>query len=149
MKLQARERFCEVCLWSMKPETRERAKQFFKNIGAKTQSYGNKNQHLSIDCKTRECAEFAIAYAASNRINYDVGLMNTNSVHLEELAKYDITPLKLLEPNTSIKVGAWELSGCINRYGQNLNAINCYNGISKNNRYYLKVVSNYSQQRKM
>jgi len=118
----------------MPNEKIEKAAFFFRTNGVKTQRYGNEKQHLSVDCKNLSCAETAIAYAEKNKINYDIGVMNINSIHFKTLSEYGITPYSLLDPKLNVKVGAWELKGCINRYGYSWNAINCYNGMSYENR---------------
>ncbi len=75
----------------------------------------------------------------------DIGLMQINTIHLEELKKFGITKDMLFLPEVSIDVGAYVLSRCIKRYGENWKAINCYNGRISRNNYIYKVINNLQQ----
>ncbi|HDT2117499.1 TPA: transglycosylase SLT domain-containing protein, partial [Enterobacter roggenkampii] len=82
----------------------------------------------------------------------DVGLMQINSSHFSELARQGIDENQLInEPCTSIMVGASILSGMINVYGYNWEAVGAYNaGLKKENypqrmRYAHKVWAKYQQ----
>lgn len=65
----------------------------------------------------------------------DVGLMQINSSHFQALARKGIDEYRLMtEPCTSIMVGASILSGMINVYGYNWEAVGAYNaGLKKDN----------------
>ncbi|MCU6670870.1 type III secretion system invasion protein IagB [Enterobacteriaceae bacterium H4N4] len=65
----------------------------------------------------------------------DVGLMQINSIHFPELQRAGIDEARLMsEPCTSIRVGASILSGMINVYGNNWEAVGAYNaGLKKEN----------------
>jgi soluble lytic murein transglycosylase-like protein len=54
----------------------------------------------------------------------DYGHMQINSVWVSKIGKAYIA---LDDPCFCTEVGAWILSGCIERYGYNSNAISCYN----------------------
>lgn len=75
-------------------------------------------------------------YAINKNKNgtYDIGIMQINSIHLKELAKYDIKRNDLFNTKTNIYVGAMIMRECIDRWGQNWNAVSCYNGMSPENR---------------
>lgn len=65
----------------------------------------------------------------------DVGLMQINSSHFSELERRGIDERRLMvEPCTSIMVGASILSGMIKVYGYNWEAVGAYNaGLKKEN----------------
>ena len=67
--------------------------------------------------------------------SHDVGLMQINSTHFEELQRYGIDERRLItEPCTSIMVGASILSNMIKVYGYNWEAVGAYNvGVKKEN----------------
>lgn len=77
-------------------------------------------------------------YAINKNKNgtYDIGIMQINSIHLKRLAKYGISKNDLFVPKINIYVGAFLLKECINKYGQNWNAVSCYNGMSAENKKY-------------
>ena len=56
----------------------------------------------------------------------DVGVMQINSVHFPELAKYGITENQLFDPCTNITVGAWLLSQRQTKYGNTWEAVGSY-----------------------
>lgn len=57
---------------------------------------------------------------------YDIGRMQTNSVHRDELAKYGIAPSHLLDPCISAYVGAWMYKKKINKHGNTWAAVGAY-----------------------
>jgi soluble lytic murein transglycosylase-like protein len=68
--------------------------------------------------------------------SYDVGLMQINSSHFDELKLMGIDEQRLLsEPCTSIMVGASILSKMIRVYGNNWEAVGAYNAGLKKERY--------------
>ncbi len=54
---------------------------------------------------------------------YDVGLMQINS---HWIRKYGINPVKLLDPETNIRFGAWILRGCFEAHGLTWRAVGAY-----------------------
>lgn len=56
----------------------------------------------------------------------DIGALQTNSIHLPELAKYGIGEKDLLNGCVSAFVGAWHLRRHINRYGLTWQAVGAY-----------------------
>lgn len=73
---------------------------------------------------------------------YDYGVMQINSSHYKTLG-HDLW-MRLSDPCTNVKVGAWILSQCIKRYGYTWEAVGCYNANSKEKRkkYAWKVYHN-------
>lgn len=58
---------------------------------------------------------------------YDLGLMQINSSWFRTLRKYGIEEQHLLDPCTSIHVGAWILAQNIRRMGNSWEAVGAYN----------------------
>jgi len=56
----------------------------------------------------------------------DYGVMQINSQHLKHLALYNITAKELMDPCTSVNVGAWILSEAIKTFGSNWRAVGAY-----------------------
>jgi len=59
--------------------------------------------------------------------SYDLGLMQINSSWFRTLCKYGIEEQHLLDPCTSIHVGAWILAQNIRRMGNSWEAVGAYN----------------------
>lgn len=57
----------------------------------------------------------------------DIGLMQINSSHLQQLKKFGIGEKELLNPCTNTHVGAWVLAGLVARYGMTWEAVGAYN----------------------
>lgn len=76
--------------------------------------------------------------------SYDVGMMQINSSWLPILRKYGIDDRQLLDPCTSIEVGAWILAQNMQRMGNSWNAVGAYNSSKPVERlkYALKVYKN-------
>jgi hypothetical protein len=73
-------------------------------------------------------------YAINRNKNgtYDIGLMQINSSWLPFLSRYGYTVNHLFDPCINAKVGTWILAKCINKFGYNWRAIDCYNKGEKN-----------------
>ena len=63
--------------------------------------------------------------------SYDYGLMQINSIHLPELAKYGIGRHDLMEPCVSIHVAAFLLSRHMRRFGNTWDAIGAYQSVTE------------------
>ena len=59
--------------------------------------------------------------------SYDVGLMQINSSWLPRLRQFGLDERRLLEPCTSIHVGAWILAQNMRRLGNSWDAVGAYN----------------------
>lgn len=59
--------------------------------------------------------------------SYDIGLMQINSSHLPQLARWGISEAQLLEPCTNLHVGAWILARSVARHGLSWEAVGAYN----------------------
>lgn len=57
----------------------------------------------------------------------DVGIMQINSCHFKNLKHYTNDLNNLYDARFNIHVGAWVLKKCINRFGTNWKAVDCYN----------------------
>lgn len=71
--------------------------------------------------------------------SYDFGLMQINSSWYNRLGK--TLWQSLSDPCTNLKVGAWILSDCIQRYGNTWQAVGCYNASTeyKRKKYAWKI----------
>lgn len=55
----------------------------------------------------------------------DVGLMQINSCHISAIGK-DVWDKLIIDPCLNVTVGAWYLRKCIDKYGENWQAVGCY-----------------------
>ena len=78
----------------------------------------------------------------------DIGLMQINSIHEEELKSLNIELDDLYDPKINVKFGAVVLSRCLNKHGFNYKGLNCYNGRIANNDYSSKVLKHIKVKRK-
>lgn len=58
--------------------------------------------------------------------SYDIGLTQTNTVHLKELSKFGIGPAHLLDACVSSYVGAWLYRKKVEKYGNTWLAVGAY-----------------------
>jgi soluble lytic murein transglycosylase-like protein len=73
--------------------------------------------------------------------SYDYGVMQINSSWYRTLGAE--TWNKLSDPCTNVRVGAWVLAQCIQKYGYNWEAVGCYNsGNPERRKSYAKKVFN-------
>lgn len=77
----------------------------------------------------------------------DIGVMQINSIHLPELAKYGVLESHLYDPCTNIAVGAWLLSRRQASYGNTWEAVGTYHSKTNNFKwkYAEKVQGNLQQ----
>lgn len=68
-----------------------------------------------------------IAINKNKNSTYDYGMMQINTIWLPTLYKFGITQKDLLNPCTSVFVGAWILAQNIQRFGYNKDGIGAYN----------------------
>lgn len=59
--------------------------------------------------------------------SYDFGMMQINSIHLPELARYGIGKSDLLDGCKSVYTGAWILRQKMDQYGNTWDAVGAYN----------------------
>ena len=59
--------------------------------------------------------------------SYDIGLMQINSSWLPTLRRYGIGEAELMDACTNIEVGAWILSGKMQKLGNSWTAVGAYN----------------------
>lgn len=64
----------------------------------------------------------------------DYGPMQVNSVHLPELARWGITPARLMDPCTNVMVGAYLYRKKMERYGNTWVAVGAYHSETPENR---------------
>jgi soluble lytic murein transglycosylase-like protein len=76
--------------------------------------------------------------------SYDIGLMQINSSWLPTLRRYGVDEKHLLDPCTSIHVGAWILARNMQRMGNSWDAVGAYNATKPDLRlkYAMKVYRN-------
>jgi len=56
----------------------------------------------------------------------DIGCMQINSIHLQELARLDVFPADLMDQCKNVFVGAWHYKKKIKKYGNNWIAVGAY-----------------------
>lgn len=76
--------------------------------------------------------------------SYDLGMMQINSIWFPTLRRHGIDEQQLLDPCTSIHVGAWILAQNIRRMGNTWEAVGAYNAgkFDLRMKYALKVYKN-------
>ncbi|WP_027721367.1 lytic transglycosylase domain-containing protein [Maridesulfovibrio zosterae] len=68
--------------------------------------------------------EKALSIIEKNRTkSFDVGLMQVNSFWID---KFDLSVATALEPEGNVRLGAWVLRYCLDKYGYNWRAIGAY-----------------------
>ena len=87
----------------------------------------------------------------SSKKSADRGIMQINSCWIPTLKKYAKADIRtaLYNPDYNIKVGAWVLKQCLNRYGNTWRAVDCYNKGAKkarnSSRYINKIWEEYKK----
>ncbi|MBI9112866.1 lytic transglycosylase domain-containing protein [Maridesulfovibrio ferrireducens] len=96
-----------------------------------------------------ESKDEALAVLKKNKIkSYDVGLMQVNSYWLR---KFNLSAAKALDPEENVRLGAWILRYCLDRYGYNWRAIGAYHTGSPDNlperskKYAVRVMEKYKK----
>ncbi|MDY4425822.1 MAG: lytic transglycosylase domain-containing protein [Helicobacter sp.] len=123
------------------------AENYFVEAGKK---YGIDPQLLWAIAKTESQLNPNALNQNNKNGSYDIGIMQINSIHLNELwTKYGISEDDLYNPRLNIHIGAKILKDCLNKHNNNLiNGITCYNGRIENNPYGEKVLDNLMQARR-
>ncbi|MBK4736087.1 lytic transglycosylase domain-containing protein [Noviherbaspirillum pedocola] len=77
----------------------------------------------------------------------DVGCMQINSAHFEELAKYGIPPEALQNQCANIFIGAWHYAVMVKKYGNTWTAVGAYHSETpeKRDRYAAEVRQIYEK----
>jgi soluble lytic murein transglycosylase-like protein len=85
------------------------------------------------------------AFNCNKNGSFDYGVMQINSWWYKKIGKNLWNDLG--NPCTNIKVGAWILAQCIQRYDYNWEAVWCYNAVSKSKRkkYAKKIYDVYKK----
>jgi soluble lytic murein transglycosylase-like protein len=104
----------------------------------------NVNPYLLYAIAKTESSLNPVAYNRNKNGSYDIGLMQINSIWLPTLRKYGLDEKQLLDPCTSIHVGAWILAQNIRRMGNSWDAVGAYNSSKPEIRrkYAAKVYNN-------
>ena len=123
------------------------AENYFVEAGKK---YGIDPQLLWAIAKTESHLNPNALNQNNKNGSYDIGIMQINSIHLNELwTKYGISEDDLYNPRLNIHIGAKILKDCLNKHNNNLiNGITCYNGRIENNPYGERVLDNLMQARR-
>lgn len=85
------------------------------------------NPHLLYAIAKTESSLNPRAINRNKNGSYDIGLMQINSSWFPTLRKYGVHEKQLLEPCTSIHVGAWILAQNMQRMGNSWDAVGAYN----------------------
>jgi soluble lytic murein transglycosylase-like protein len=85
------------------------------------------NPHLLYAIAKTESSLNPKALNRNKNGSYDIGLMQINSFWFPILRKHGIEEKQLLEPCTSIHVGAWILAQNMRRMGNTWKAVGAYN----------------------
>ena len=123
------------------------AENYFVEAGKK---YGIDPQLLWAIAKTESQLNPNALNQNNKNGSYDIGIMQINSIHLNELwTKYGISEDDLYNPRLNIHIGAKILKDRLNKHNNNLiNGITCYNGRIENNPYGERVLDNLMQARR-
>jgi len=102
------------------------------------------NPHLLYAIAKTESGLNPTAYNRNRNGTYDIGLMQINSSWLPTLRKYGVDEQRLLDPCTSIHVGAWILAQNFRRMGHSWDAVGAYNSSNpaQRRKYATKVYTN-------
>lgn len=107
----------------------------------------NINPHLLYAIAKTESGLNAAAINLNKNGSYDLGMMQINSSWFPALRRFGIDERQLLDPCTSIEVGAWILAQNMRRLGNSWDAVGAYNSGKPAYRlqYALKVYKNLPQ----
>lgn len=89
-----------------------------------------------------------VAVNRNKNNSLDIGMMQINSIWLPTLSKFGIQTNDLLNPCTSIFVGAWIMAQNIKRFGYNKDGIGAYNSpgnVTIRRDYAFKVYKAYNE----
>ena len=112
----------------------------------KIKSNQENTQIITIHNKSKEEATYVVDFLSSKNFpHFDMGIMQINSVHKPLLDKADITFKDLFDPKMNIQVGAYILATCFEKYKNNEDAINAYNGKINDKLYSEKVLKEFKK----
>lgn len=101
---------------------------------------------IEIDNQTLSQAREIIAFLDSNHYkSFDIGLMQINNIHKEELKANKISLFDLLKAETNLHVAADILLKCYKKHRTPYKAINAYNGKLIGNNYFAKVSAEFQK----
>lgn len=86
---------------------------------------------------------------ANDNGTYDIGLMQVNSIHEENLKKLGLTLNDLYDPEINVRYASAYLAKCFKKWGFNYKGLNCYNGRISNNNYNIKVLNELRKKQKI
>jgi soluble lytic murein transglycosylase-like protein len=89
----------------------------------------------------QESHENADAMHLNRNGSVDYGMMQINSIHLPDLARYRITVSDLMDPCSSVFVAAWYLHRMVVKYGNTWTAVGAYHSKTpvERDRYALSI----------
>lgn len=101
---------------------------------------------IEIDNQNISQARDVIAFLDANHYkSFDIGLMQINNIHKEELRSKNISLVDLLNQETNLHVAAHILLNCYKKHRSPYKAINAYNGRLVGNNYYSKVSAEFQK----
>ena len=101
---------------------------------------------IEIDNQNLTQAKEIVSFLDANHYkSFDIGLMQINNIHKQELRTKHIPLTALFNEETNLQVAADILWKCYKKHGSNYKAINAYNGKLIGNSYYSKVSAEFKK----